>query len=196
MADNKPLLLASHGSVREQRLCFGCRGNLPLLGQGRKTGLELWGMSALSDASSLHQPPKNPGAGQAGEPPLQLPSASSSRSIAELEVCGWALGGLILAFSYTVFSFLTQNVWTAKTDGLADTTNRPANTTHTRCGELSPTSWPSGRVYKTAKWKPKDWSLIPPVKSSRFLLATSHLISINESWPSSPNLAESCKAEA
>lgn len=119
-----------------------------------------------------------------------------SRSAAEPQVCGRGLWGLILAFSYTVFSFLTQNVWTAHTDGLADTTNRLANIAHTRRGERSPTSWPSGGVYKTAKWKPKDLSLIPPVKSSRFLLATSHLISINKSWPSSPNLAESRNAEA
>lgn len=54
-----------------------------------------------------------------------------SRSAAELEVHGRVLRGLILAFSYTVFSFLTQNVWTANTDGLADTTKRPANITHT-----------------------------------------------------------------
>lgn len=55
---------------------------------------------------------------------------------------------------------------------------------------------PGCEVYKTAKWKPKDSSLIPPVKSSRFLLATSHLISISKSWPSSPDPAESRGAEA
>jgi len=63
-------------------------------------------------------------------------------------------------------------------------------------GNTAQRAGPVVEFYKTAKWKPKDLSLIPPVKSSRFLLATSHLISINKSWPSSPDLAESHNAEA
>lgn len=165
------------------------------LGRAGKQGWSSWERRLCPTASAHHQPPKNPGAGGARERSPLLCSAGS-RSATELEVCRWVLRGLILAFSYSVFSFLTQNVWTANADGLADTTNRLPNITHTRRGERSPTSWPSGGVYKTAKWKPKDLSLIPPVKSSRFLLATSHLISINKSWPSSPNLAESRNAEA
>lgn len=104
--------------------------------------------------------------------------------------------GLILAFCSPAFPFLTQNVWAVNADRRAGAPSRRANITHPQRGERSPTGWPRGAVYKTAKWKPKDLSLIPPVKSSRFLLATSHLISISESWPSSPNLAESHSAEA
>lgn len=169
----------------------------PRAGQGNGAG-------ALGNAGSAQQHPRAVNhqktqvlAGlESAHPAVLSRQRPGSRSAAEPEVRGQALWGLIIAFSSSAFSFLTQNVWAANTDGLADTTNRLANITHTRRGERSPTSWPSGGVYKTAKWKPKDLSLIPPVKSSRFLLATNHLISINKSWPSSPNLAESRKAEA
>ena len=180
-------------------MCFGCHRDLPFPGQDRETGLELLGMPALPNGIRTPSTTKKPRCWPGWRvliPAFLSRQRLGGRSVAELEVRRRVLRGLILAFSYTVFSFLTQNVWTANTDGLADTTNRPANITHTRRGEHSPTSWPSGGVYKTAKWKPKDLSLIPPVKSSRFLLATSHLISINKSWPSSPNLAKSCNAEA
>lgn len=106
------------------------------------------------------------------------------------EHCGLSLAGgarpgalgLILASTCTGFAFLTQQGCPGSAEGLAGAPSRPARTPRgTR---------PGCAVYKTAKWKPKDLSLIPPVKSSRFLLATSHLIPISKSWPSSPDPAE------
>lgn len=104
------------------------------LGRAGKQSWSFWECRLCPTAAAHHQPAKNPGAGWARERSPLFSSSQQrpgSRSAAELEVRGRVLWGLILAFSYTVFSFLTQNVWTANTDGLADTTNHPANITHT-----------------------------------------------------------------
>lgn len=120
-----------------------------------------------------------------------LAGLESTAGSARLEVQGLELQGLILASTCTVSAFLTQQGCPASAEGLAGAPSHPARIAHTPRGTR-----PNCAVYKTAKWKPKDLSLIPPVKSSRFLLATSHLISISKSWPSSPDPAESRGAEA
>lgn len=76
-----------------------------------------------------------------------LPGAGR-RSATKLEVSGWALQGLILAFTYTVYSFLTQNVWAVNSDGLADTTNHPANITHATRGTQPSSAGPAAEFIK------------------------------------------------